>query len=322
MTFHPVYKTKIWGGNRISQLPNRTDTPELCGESWEISGMAGSESVIANGFLAGNTLAEAIEVYMGDLVGEGVYERFGLDFPLIVKIIDAHDDLSVQVHPGDEMAAELHNSYGKTEMWYIMDAEPGAEIINGFSSDISREQFMDAVHRGTIGNIFNRMQAVPGSLYYIPAGTVHSIGKGCLVAEIQQASDITYRIFDYNRRDINGSLRSLHVDTAADAISYTKAAQPISGISEGRSSINAVDCSYFTSNVLRLCQPVEKDFPEIDSFIIYMCVDGSCAVHCDGCDAVDLRRGSAVLIPACISSACFHPGDTGATLLEVYVKGE
>ncbi|MCQ2250188.1 MAG: class I mannose-6-phosphate isomerase [Bacteroidales bacterium] len=319
--FDPIYKTKMWGGSRISQLPNRSGVPRSCGESWDISGVEGCESVIANGFLAGNSLSEAIEVYMGDLVGESVYDRFGLDFPLLVKIIDAQDNLSVQVHPGDDMALEKHQSYGKTEMWYVIDCDPNSMIVNGFGRDVDRGEYLRAIEDGSFMDMLNRVSVSPGDVFYIPAGTVHTIGKGCMVAEIQQASDITYRIYDYNRVDAQGNMRQLHTEMAADALCYAKAAPAIKCRPDINQSQKAVDCSYFTANVMRISQPTEKDFPEIDSFIIYMCVQGGCSIVCDGCDPVQILRGDTVLIPACISGACFIT-DTDTTLLEVYIKGE
>jgi len=321
MKFNPIYKSKIWGGNRIAELLRRENVPASCGESWDISGVESSESVISNGFLAGNTLAEAIEVYMGDLVGESVYERFGLDFPLLVKIIDAQQDLSVQVHPGDDLAAERHKSYGKTEMWYVIDALPGAALINGLAGDIQRADYEKALAGGNLSNILNQVPVRTGDVFYVPAGTVHAICKGCMVAEIQQSSDITYRIYDYNRKDADGNLRELHTDLAADAISYTKAQPAFRPTPDANSSVNAVDCNYFTTNVLRIDRPTEKDFPEIDSFIIYMCVGGACTIECEGCDPVPLAKGESVLIPACMAGACLVT-DQDTTLLEVYIKGE
>lgn len=322
MKFAPIYKSKIWGGNRIKRLLGRANTPDNCGESWELSGVEGCESVVANGFLAGNTISELIEVYMGDLVGERVYDNFGLVFPLLIKVIDAQDNLSVQVHPNDELAAGRHNSFGKTEMWYVLDSEPGSKLISGFSRDITRQEYQQALDGGRIMDIMNNVDVSNGDVFFIPAGTVHAIGKGCFVAEIQQTSDVTYRIYDYDRRDKDGNTRELHTGLALDAIDYT--CNPDNIIKchpEPDTTATAVSCQYFTTNVFRLSQPVEKDFPEIDSFIIYMCVSGACDIECEGCGKVRLSLGDTVLIPACISSLCFVPeGDT--TLLEVYISGE
>lgn len=322
LKFNPIYKTKIWGGDNFSRLLNRKATPEKCGESWDISGVEGCESVVANGFLQGNTLAEVLEIYMGDLVGERVYERFGLDFPLLVKLIDAHDDLSVQVHPNDDLAAERHKSYGKTEMWYVLAAEPGARLLNGFLGNVDRSQYVQALGSGRVLDIMNRMEVRKGDVSFIPAGRVHAIGSGIMVAEVQQTSDITYRIYDYDRTDSQGNKRELHTDMALDAIDFGGSSDSLIDCRpKPNESLAAVDCEYFTTNIFRFDKPVEKDFPEIDSFIIYMCVDGACSLEYDDGQRVHVALGESVLVPACISSLCFYPeGDT--RLLEIYIKGE
>ncbi len=322
LKFQPIYKSKIWGGSRFATLLNRENTPVNCGESWEISGIEGDMSVVANGFLEGNTLQEIIEVYMGDLVGERVYDKFGLDFPLLIKFIDAQDDLSVQVHPDDDLAAERHNSFGKTEMWYVVDAQPGARLINGFAREVSRHEYQQKVEQNALLDVLNSMEVSRGDIFYIPAGRIHAIGRGCMVAEIQQTSDVTYRIYDYNRRDPQGNTRELHNDLAIDAITYEMASDSIIRCQpEPNQTLTAVSCEYFTTNLFRLSEPVEKDFPDIDSFIIYMCMDGGCTIEYSDTESIHLAKGETVLIPACISNLCFVPeGDT--RLLEVYIKGE
>lgn len=322
LKFNPIYKSKIWGGNNIALLLNRANTPENCGESWDISGVEGSESVVSNGFLAGNTLGELIEVYMGDLVGERVYDRFGLDFPLLIKLIDAHDDLSVQVHPNDDLALERHKCYGKSEMWYVLNAEPGARLVNGFGANVSRKDYLDAMESGHLMELLRYIDVKTGDVSFIPAGRVHAICKGCLVAEIQQSSDITYRIYDYDRVDAQGNKRELHTDMAVDAIDYGCHSDSLIECKPGcNEKLSAVDCEYFTTNIFRLDKPVEKDFPELDSFIIYMCVDGGCQLEYDEGQRIHIAKGESLLVPACISSLCFYPeGDT--SLLEVYIKGE
>lgn len=321
MKFAPIYKTKIWGGENFKKCFNRTGVPACCGESWEISGVDGCESVVANGFLAGNTLNEIVEVYMGDLVGDSVFEKFGNCFPLLVKFIDAKDDLSVQVHPNDELALKRHNSYGKTEMWYVMGAEPGSKLINGFARDITPQEYQDAIASGDICSVANVMEASRGDVFYMPAGRIHAIGKGLVIAEIQQTSDITYRIFDYNRRDSNGNLRELHTDLAKDALDYkfyNDCKVNYSPVSN--QSVPVVDCNYFTTNVLDLDMPVEKDFPEIDSFIIYICVEGKCRLeYDDNHSSIDMQCGESVLVPASIKNLCFYP-EGRARLMEVYIK--
>lgn len=302
--FNPVYKPKIWGG-----------------ESWVVSGVEGEESVVADGFLAGNTLDELLEVYMGDLVGDSVYEKFGNEFPLLVKFIDARDRLSVQVHPDDELAAGRHNSFGKTEMWYVFDCEPGATLVNGFNRDVTKEEYLEALRSGKINDILNTVKVKRGDVFFIPAGRVHTIGGGNYIAEIQQTSDVTYRIYDYGRRDREGNFRELHTDLAVDAIDYKYYDNYRADyVSEVNKTVNVVDCNYFTTNVFECDMPVEKDFPEIDSFIIYMCTGGSCRIeYDDNHSCVNIRRGECVLVPAVIKNLCFYP-EGKATLLEVYVK--
>ncbi len=302
--FAPIVKPKIWGG-----------------ESWMISGVEGDISVVENGFLAGNTLDELLEVYMGDLVGDSVYEKFGNEFPLLIKFINADDRLSVQVHPDDALAAERHDSFGKTEMWYVLDCKPGAELVNGFRREISKEEYLDALNSGRVMDILNCVKVKRGDVFFIPAGRVHAIGAGNYIAEIQQTSDITYRIYDYDRRDSEGNTRELHTDLAVDAIDYKYYDNfRTDYVAEPNKAVNVADCEYFTTNVFELDMPVEKDFPEIDSFIIYMCTDGSCRIeYDDDHSSVEVRRGECVLVPAVIKNLCFFP-DGKTTLLEVYIK--
>lgn len=302
--FVPIYKPKIWGG-----------------ESWEISGVEGEESVVANGFLAGNSLDELLEVYMGDLVGDAVYERFGNEFPLLIKFIDARDRLSVQVHPGDDLAAERHNAFGKSEMWYVLDCEEGAELVNGFNREISKAEYLEALRSGKIMDVLNNVKVHRGDVFYIPSGRVHAIGGGNHIAEIQQTSDITYRIYDYDRRDSEGRTRPLHTDMAVDAIDYKHYDDYRSDYeAHSNESVNVVDCKYFTTNIFECDMPVEKDYPEIDSFIIYMCVAGGCRIeYDDDHSSVTINCGESVLVPAVIKNLCFYP-DGKTTLLEVYIK--
>ncbi|MCF6358465.1 MAG: class I mannose-6-phosphate isomerase, partial [Draconibacterium sp.] len=222
LKFKPILLDKIWGGDRINTILNK-DLGELpnCGESWEISGVEGNISLVENGFLAGNNLQEIIEIYMGDLVGDSVFKKFGEEFPLLIKFIDAQQDLSIQVHPNDELSKKRHNAYGKTEMWYIIDAKEDALINSGFEGEVTKEQYLKYVEKGNLTDLLHFDKVVEGDVFFIPAGRVHAIGKGVLVAEIQQTSDVTYRIFDYNRKDDKGNLRELHTKLAVDAIDFS-----------------------------------------------------------------------------------------------------
>ncbi len=270
------------------------------GESWELSGVEGDVSVIANGFLKDNTLAEAVEVYMGDLVGDKIYDQFGTEFPLLIKFIDSSDVLSIQVHPDDKLAAERHNSFGKTEMWYVLDADPGAELYVGFNQEVGMQKYMEHLEDGTLADILGKCAVKPGDAFFIPAGAIHAIGKGLLVAEIQQTSDVTYRVFDWNRVDKDGNGRELHTDLAIDAIDYSYPApeyditvKPIKN-----EAAKMQECPYFTSAVVEVDGEIERDYNQIDSFIIYIALDGDMTMSWGDGASDTITKGETVLIPA------------------------
>lgn len=322
LKFAPICKDKIWGGNKLKELLNKeyAGLPN-CGESWEVSGVQDEVSVVSNGFLKGNSLEELIEVYMGDLVGEKVYEKFGIEFPLLIKFIDANDNLSIQVHPGDEMALERHDSHGKTEMWYVLQADPGARLISGFNREMDKEKYLTHFKNGQLEDILNYEEANAGDVFFMPAGRVHAIGKGIVVAEIQQTSDVTYRIYDFNRVDEHGKGRELHVDLAVDAIDYQfeKNYRTQYHAIENK-SVELVNCPYFTTNILPLTQLVERDFESLDTFVIYICLEGSCNMKWDD-QTLKISRGESILVPAMISHFSINPGDGApAKLLEVYIQ--
>lgn len=320
LKFTPIYKDKIWGGNKIKSVLNK-DFGNLpnCGESWELSGVEGNVSVVSNGYLAGNSLEELIEVYMGDLVGDQIYETYGTEFPLLIKFIDANDDLSIQVHPDDEMAAERHNSYGKTEMWYVMQADKGAKLQSGFNQPVDQEKYLEKLEKVELTDILNFEEVTAGDVFFIPAGRVHAIGKGILLAEIQQTSDITYRIYDYDRRDDKGNTRELHTDLALDAIDYTLFPEYKSKYEvKANESVELASCQYFTTNVLELTQVVEKDYNKLDSFVIYICMEGELVVETEsGTELVQM--GETILIPASVENVHLKPITASAKLLEVYI---
>jgi mannose-6-phosphate isomerase len=321
LKFIPVCLEKIWGGNRLKSLLQK-DYGNLpnCGESWEISGVEGNISVVENGFLAGNNLQELVEIYMGDLVGDKIFKKHGMEFPLLLKFIDAADDLSVQVHPGDELSKKRHNAYGKTEMWYVVDAEDGTLINSGFNQEVTREKYLDYFNRGKLSDLLHYDKVYPGDVFFNPAGRVHAIGKGALVAEIQQTSDVTYRIFDYNRKDAHGNERELHTDLALDAIDFSfKTEYKIRYMAEKNSSSEIVSCDYFTTNLLEFDKELEKDYCLLDSFIIYMNLDGEFEIEFEGgCERV--KKGETVLIPASIETFRFKPVSALVKTLEVYIK--
>jgi len=320
LKFTPIYKDKIWGGNKIKTVLNK-DFGSLpnCGESWELSGVEGNVSVASNGYLAGNSLEELIEVYMGDLVGDQIYETYGTEFPLLIKFIDANDDLSIQVHPDDEMAAERHNSYGKTEMWYVMQADNGAKLQSGFNQQVDQEKYLEKLEKVELTDILNFEEVTAGDVFFIPAGRVHAIGKGILLAEIQQTSDITYRIYDYDRRDDKGNTRELHTDLALDAIDYTLFPKYKSKYEvKSNESVELASCQYFTTNVLELTEVVDKDYNKLDSFVIYICMEGELVVETETATEL-VQMGETILIPASIENVHLKPITASAKLLEVYI---
>ncbi len=320
LSFHPIYRTKIWGNERFRKVLHK-DTGDLkkTGESWEISGWTDDVSVVKNGFLAGNNLQELIEIYMGDLVGDHIYEKYGTEFPILVKFIDADDILSVQVHPDDALARERHNAYGKAEMWYVMECDPGAEIIVGFNRDVSREEYMKHLREKSLREILNSEKAAPGDVFYLPPGRIHAIGAGVLVAEISQTSDITYRIYDWDRVDANGKGRELHTDLALDAIDYKACLQYKTPYTDHLNETNGlVSSEHFTTNLLHFDQPLAKDYFELDSFVIYIGLEGECTIeHENGTETI--RKGETILLPAVLKDIQLRPSEE-CRMLEVYIK--
>ena len=322
--FIPRLKERLWGGKELLATVKagkgaKIDPEKAYGESWELSAVAGDESVVANGFLKKNNIEEITEVYMGNLVGEKNYDRFGLTFPLLIKSLDCKDVLSVQVHPDDELAAERHNSYGKTEMWYVSGCEPGAALYVGFKdTSLSREDYLQALNEDRLPEIMNRVEVKVGDVFFIPAGTVHALGKGIEVVEIQQTSDITYRIYDWNRVDDAGMPRELHTALAVDAIDFTKDGNSchIQYQKQVNKSVKMVDCPYFTTNIIALDGEKEFDYASLDSFVLYICTEGEAEVTM-GEHSEKLSPYELVMIPA-EADAVTLSGK--ATLLEVYIK--
>ncbi len=317
LKFEPIYKHRIWGGNKLFDRYDRLCPVDAAiGESWELSGLEGDVSVVANGTLAENDIRELIEVYMGDLVGDKVYREFGEEFPLIVKLIDARDILSIQVHPDTELALKRHRAYGKTEMWYVMDAEPGANLYLGFSRRITPAKYHDALENGKLPEILREFKPEKDRAYFVPAGTVHAIGAGVLLAEIQQASDITYRIFDWNRTDDKGNPRQLHTELADKAIDFDAAENleiPVKPLIN--QSVPLKQCDKFTVNIIELSGKMERDYAALDSFVIYLCLEGDAVVECEG-GAESLTAGETLLLPAMFDEARLSGK---AKLLEVYI---
>jgi mannose-6-phosphate isomerase len=319
LKFKPVLKDRIWGGNKLKTLLGKDGKCTTCGESWELSAVQGDISIVSNGFLKGNNLEEIIEVYLGDMVGETVYERFGVEFPLLIKFIDAADDLSIQVHPDDELAMKRHDSFGKTEMWVVMQADKGARLISGFSGKVTKEEYLKHLQEKTLRNILHSEEVKNGDVFFIPAGRVHAIGSGILLAEIQQTSDVTYRIYDWDRTDASGKSRELHTELAIDAIDYKHYPQ-YKTIYEEKSNqtVNVADCKYFTTNMIKFDAAVTKDYNFIDSFVIYICLKGNVIIRYEN-GTETLQTGETVLIPAVLKEIEMIPSEE-SQILEVYIK--
>ncbi len=323
LKFRPLIKDKIWGGEKMAHVLNK-DQGKLknIGESWELSGVKGNVSIVTNGFLKDNSIEELIEVYMGDLVGDAIYENFGLEFPLLFKFIEANDYLSIQVHPDDELAWERHQSFGKTEMWYIVDAEPGARLISGFNCEMDKEKYLSHLKNGTLKDILNWETVKQGDVFFIPAGRVHAIGPGILLAEIQQTSDVTYRIYDWDRVGDDGKPREMHTDLAVDAIDYSFYKEYKTKYKLVQNTISeVVKCAYFTTNVLNFTREMERDYNWLDSFVVYMALEGETQIITPGsAEPVVLLKGETVLIPAEIKEVQLLPTKGESKLIEVYIE--
>lgn len=320
LKFQDIYKTPIWGGTKIGSFKEKSLDLESVGESWEISAVEGDLSIVANGEDAGKNIAELVACYGDRLVGRHVARYFGTTFPLLVKFIDAHDNLSIQVHPNDELARIRHNAFGKTEMWYVIDAEPGAGLYSGFAKEITPEEYVERVANNTIMEVLQFHSVKPGDVFYLPSGRIHAIGRGVFIAEIQQTSNITYRIYDYNRIDKNGKPRDLHTEWAKDAIDYKMYDNLRSHcVHQKNKAVDLVDCPYFTTALLDYNVEVERSVSVYDSFMIYMCMRGKAHITADNGSWVDIKQGETCLVPAEIGSVKISP-DPQVVLLESYVR--
>lgn len=319
LKFTPILKDKIWGGSKLKELFNKPSETGKLGESWELSGYNGDISVVNNGSLTGKSLNELIEKYKRDLVGEQVFDRFGQTFPLLFKLIDANDNLSIQVHPGDEVAFERHNSFGKTEMWYVIDAEPDGQLIIGFNKNCTKEAYLKSLEEGNLEDLLQSIKVTKGDVLFIPAGLVHAIGKGVVLAEIQQTSDLTYRIYDYKRVDENGKERDLHTEEALDVIDFSASSDPKTVYTRNINELaTLVSCEYFTTNIIRFNEQFNRFYGKVDSFVVYMCMEGSFDILCKD-SKTPVTKGETVLIPACVHEVELRPKEE-VTLLEVYVS--
>jgi mannose-6-phosphate isomerase len=296
--FEPLLKQTLWGGDKIIPFKHLNTQTERVGESWEISGVKDNETIVANGPDKGKSLNQLVCEQKAKLVGEENYQRFGDEFPLLVKFIDARQDLSIQVHPNDETAHRLGKPRGKTEMWYILESAPGAHLYNGLKKKITPEEYEQMVANDTIVDALARYEIKEGDVFYIPAGRIHAIGSGCFVTEIQETSDVTFRIYDYKRKDKDGNYRELHTKEAAQSIDFTVLPNYRAGykpiLNEG---VQLVECPYFTTAVYDLTEPMLLDYSELDSFVILIAVKGEGTIKANG-EEMTFKMGDTILLPA------------------------
>jgi len=319
LKFQPIFKEKLWGGNKIQTVLNKDISPlKNCGESWELSAVEGNVSMIRDGLLQDTSLSDLIDDYKEALVGKKVYQKYGTDFPLLIKFIDANQDLSIQVHPNDDLARSRHGSLGKTEMWYILEADPNAQLITGFKRQLDRETYKKCFQEKRLEEILNVEKALKDDVFFIPAGRIHNIGKGILLAEIQQTSDITYRIYDFDRKDEKGNKRELHFQQAEDALNfnyYDNYKYRVDDIVN--STVTLVKSKYFITNRINCTKPFTSNYQKIDSFVIYICIEGSGQILSNH-NRLDIGFGEVILIPAMFSEINIIP-DSSLKLLEIYV---
>lgn len=318
LKFTPISKYRMWGGNKLNEVLNKGFEGENNGESWEISAVPGDETQVTNGFLKGQTLPLLIQNYKDQLLGKAVFEKYGADFPLLIKFIDAKTPLSIQVHPHDEIAKERHQSFGKNEMWYVMDADADAEIIVGFNQHLDKEQYQEYLAKDTVLEVMNVVKTKKGDVFNIPTGRIHAIGAGVLLAEIQQTSDITYRIYDYNRVDQStGKTRALHNELALDVLDFEVHPNYKTPYENKLNQTNQlVHTPYFKTNLLNFSEKVEKNYTSIDSFVIYICTSGRLDLIVEEV-TYSLVQGETILLPANVKSLTLQPHSL-AEILEVY----
>ena len=315
LQFEPILKERIWGGEKLNSVLNKPITSKSTGESWEISTVEGDVSVISNGTLKGISLNEVIDNFPKEVLGTSVFEKFGKQFPLLFKYLDAKTDLSIQVHPNDELAKERHNSFGKTEMWYIMQADEGSRIIVGFKNNSNAKEYVSHLENNTLLALLEEVKVKTGDVFFLETGTVHAIGAGLLVAEIQQTSDITYRLYDFDRVDSEGNKRELHVELALEAINYNKVETQKKYNKQENVSNKMVNCPYFTTNYLNIAGEINVS-KSATSFTVYMCTEGEFQLEYNQ-EQYHYSKGDTVLIPAAMTDFNLLGK---ATLLEIYIS--
>ncbi len=321
LKFNTILKEVLWGGEKLSVFKGITPICQTIGESWEVSTVPNYVSVVSNGEWKGLSLTELIEQYKGKIAGEKIYQKYNNELPLLFKFIDTKDHCSVQVHPNDELSQQRHTCSGKTEIWYIIDAEPDAMVISGFSKSISIEEYKKRVQENTLEEVLIHHKAQAGDVFFIPAGRIHAIGKGLLVAEIQQSSDITYRVYDYGRKDANNVSRELHTEEAVEALDFSVI--PENELKQttalnNSNSMELINCEFFTVHLLNIHENTSKDYRSLDSFVVYMCIEGSCELVPleGGFRGASLKQGESVLIPAAMGSFEIQPIGNEVKLIE------
>ncbi len=318
LKFYPILKEKVWGGKKLKTVLNKSSDSDKIGESWELSGLPGNISVVSEGEFKGQTLNHLISKYKDVLVGKRVFEKYGENFPLLIKFIDAADDLSVQVHPNDETAQKLYGQNGKNELWYIMDSDRNSELILGLNKTLNTEEFRNSINRNTLTENLNTVKIKKGDVYFIPAGRIHAIKKGVLLAEIQQASDMTYRIYDWNRKGLDGKYRKLHIDEACKVAELKTKKSYLTKYSEKINTfVQCVSNQYFSVNLLKFNTEIVKNYSETDSFIIFICTKGSFRLMYSK-NEIKVSFGETVLLPAVIKKIKLIP-DKESELLEVFI---
>lgn len=320
LKFKPILKQTLWGGENIIPF-KRLDSDLTCvGESWEISGVRGSESVVSEGECKGLNLTQLVREFKEELVGEANYKRFGDTFPLLVKFIDAKQDLSIQVHPNDQLAKKRHGSMGKTEMWYVLNADEGAKLYSGFSTQITPKEYKERIHNSTITEVLQDYEVHAGDVFFLPAGRIHSIGAGAFIAEIQQTSDVTYRIFDFNRKDAEGKSRELHTELAKDAIDYEVLDDYRTHYDVIKDEpVELVACPYFMTSLYDMEEEISCDYSELDSFVILICLEGGCVLEDNEQNKVEMNAGETVLLAAITEDVKITPKNGHVKILEAYI---
>lgn len=326
LLFKPNLHTVVWGGHNIEPYKGLPSSPQPIGESWEVSAVPSKQSIVSNGCMAGKQLSEVVEAWGNHLLGNAVAEKYGKEFPLLMKIIDAAGDLSIQVHPDDTLARQRHGKNGKTECWYIISAEPGASLYAGLKTRITPEEYRQRVADGTITDVLARHEVYPGDVFYLPAGRIHAIGKGIMLAEVQQSSDVTYRIFDYNRPGLDGKPRELHTELSVDAIDYTVEDEYRTLYTEDEGKANAcVSSPFFSMRIVDTTERFHRNLIKYDSFVISTCIKGTCELHFRLTDdVITLTQGNSCLIPADIADYDIVPtvANQHVRMLDSYIDNK